>query len=549
MFWDDLEGLEKYLGNSGDLDPGSAQLREGDHERLTWFIQDASISPGYLTTNVEYDSYDARLFRGFLEGSEELTDLAKTRDAPRTFPPLLMDLFLYYYKFHPVLIDECLVEPAHARANRPFIARMADDEEAMITRITTALDELMAGQATIEAGRRILEELRTRPELREWIDRRREDEPDEDPTPHRQDISSLPEPRTDDGFTTVDEDPLRQEDPADYGPDPEPPPKDLTATVRAAAAAGAGEAAELSSAVAAWGLVPADLKRVPLGERIELAKKLRTSRFRELSRMLGRMRNTKNAADNSKRPSLRDEPHGITLSGDLPRTIPSERVSAFASGDEYRELDFYRRLSERAVPSHAFRTEEPSGRGPVVAMIDASLSMAGEPIRWASSVALALAHPGSDRPGPRARRLHLIFFNARIVLEVELDPGERDVQKLVSIGSVGASGGTEYVPPLERALRIAHASAGNKPPAAGRNRPPSKPSPVDFLLVTDGLCELPSDFSEQLARKKRRLGTKMVSVVIGASAGSLEAFSDTVIPVEHLAGAAKDAAREIFDSL
>ena len=534
MFWDDLEGLERYLGNSGDLDPGSVQLREGDRERLAWFMEDASISPGYLTTNVEYDSYDARLFRGFLKGSEELADLVKTSDAPGTFPPLLMDLFLYYYKFHPVLIDEGLVEPAHARANRRFIQRMADDEEAMITRISTALDELMAGQATIEAGRRILEELRDRPELREWIDHRPEKKPDEpDPAPGPPDGSQITEPT----------------EAGDHGPDPEPPPKDLTATVRAAAAAGAGEAAELSSAVASWGLVPADLKRVPLGERIELAKKLRTVRFRELSRMLGRMRNTKNAADKRKRPSLHDEPYDVTLSGDLSRTIPSERVSAFASGDEYRELDFYRRLSERAVPSHAFRTEEPSGRGPVVAMIDASLSMEGEPIRWASSVAMALAHPGSARPGPRARRLYLIFFNARIVLEVELDPGERDIKKLVSIGSVGPSGGTEYVPPLRRALEIAHASAGNKPSAAGRNRPAPKPSPVDFLLVTDGLCKLPPEFSRELDRAKRGLGSKMVSVVIGGRAGSLAAFCDKVIPVEYLAGAERDAAREIFDSL
>ena len=533
MFWDDLEGLEKYLDSARDLDPGSVQLREGDRERLARFMADDEPSPGYLTTSVGYDSYDARLFKGFLEVSGELADLAKTRDAPSTFPPLLMDLFLYYFKFNPVLIEEELVEPAHARANRPFISRMSGDESAMITRISTALDELMAGQATIEAGRRILEELRGRPELRDWIHRPPEEDSEEDSegnsrkTPHDESDGTEPDPDA----------PARR-------PRHDPPPKDFTAVVRAAAEAGAREAADLSAAVASWGLAPSGLKRVPLGERIEFAKKLRTVRFRELVRMLGRMRNAKSAADRRKRPSSHDERHGITLSGDLTRTLPSERVSAFALGDEYRELDFYRRLSERAVPSHAFRTEEETGRGPIVAMIDASDSMSGEPIRWASSVAMALAHPGSGhraRTGG-ARRVHLLFFNARIVLEVELDPGEKDIRKLVSIGSVGASGGTEYVPPLRRALEIADALAsGPKLPA---------PSPADFLLVTDGLCRLPAGFSQTLALEKRRLAFKVVSVIIGRrSHDALKDFSDTVIPVEYLAGAERDAAREIFDSL
>ena len=132
-----------------------------------------------------------------------------------------------------------------------------------------------------------------------------------------------------------------------------------------------------------------------------------------------------------------------------------------------------------------------------------------------------------------------MFFNAKIVLEVELAPGEKDARKFLALGTVEAGGGTEYVPPISRALEIVADEAGG----AG----------ADLLLVTDGLCELPEDFATRLAAEKETKGFKLVSVLVGenAAAGSLEAFSDQIVPASDLACASggRDAAGQVFDAL
>lgn len=187
------------------------------------------------------------------------------------------------------------------------------------------------------------------------------------------------------------------------------------------------------------------------------------------------------------------------------------------------------------------------GRGPVIAMIDSSWSMSGAPMEWASAIALALAHAaaGGGAPGTGARRVHAIFFNAQIVLDVELLPGEKDVRKFLQIGTVDADGGTKYVPPVSRALEILD---GHQ-----KNRERTREGTPDLLLVTDGICALPDEHAANLGAKRSAHGFKLVTVLVGenARAGSVEPFSDKVIRASELARAsgARDAAGALFDSL
>jgi uncharacterized protein with von Willebrand factor type A (vWA) domain len=287
----------------------------------------------------------------------------------------------------------------------------------------------------------------------------------------------------------------------------------------------------------------ADLARVPLGERLEIARKLRTRRLKALADLLGRMRNARAAGERRSLKSARGQIHDLERSGDLARVLPQERAAAFAShSPRKRRLDFYRRLSERSVPSYSLTTDEPAGRGPIIALIDSSLSMAGEKMEWASALALALAHAaarGARGKGSAggARRVHALFFNARVVLEVDLEPGERDARKFLSVGTVEAAGGTDWEPPLKRAMELLRTEAYRA---------------ADLLLVTDGECELDEGFAAELALAKAEGPSKLVSVLVGEGvAGSLEPFSDRTIAVEALAAAeAKhDAAGAVFGAL
>ncbi|WP_166180830.1 hypothetical protein [Rubrobacter tropicus] len=543
-------------------------------DRLRAILSERRLSGGFVKNNVELDRFEAGLFRDVLDAEPELRALVDRagEDAPTTFAALVLDLFVSFYKMVPALVAEGAVDPPHLRANRPFIERLREDEETLIARLSTARDEVASALATIEAARRFLRELLRRPALRDWMDHQAEPRPDDPATPTAPPDAGLPddrageEPREEPA--EVDEAPGRDDPPApDAGegavpPQLEPeqfsddPPAvdvqddfpdnfagDLRAIIRAASTAGSAEAAAHAAALRAWGLKPADLRTVPVSERLELARKLRTKRMRDLADLLGRMRNHRRASERRKVKANRDEVYDVETSGDIARSLPSERAGAFGSGNPLRRLDFYRRLSQRKVLSYARRTEEPVGRGPVIAMIDSSWSMTGAPMEWASAIALALAHAaaGGGSPGTGARRVHAVFFNARIVLDVELAPGEKDVRKFLAVGTVDAAGGTKYEPPISRARDLISESP---------NTPEGTP---DLLLVTDGICRLPEDDTEELREHKRSRGFKLVAVLVGddARAGSVEPFSDKVIRAQDLsrASGARDAAGALFDSL
>ncbi len=519
-------------------------------ERLRAFLSErGGEAPGFVKNNVAIDRYDARLFEEVLDAESELRALVNRagKDAPATFAPLLLDLFASFFKMVPELVDPSEVDPAHLRSNRPFVEKLREDEGTMIARLDTATDEVASALATVAAGKRFLDERYRRPELKEWMGRQAERRP-EDGAPYGSGGRSNAPPDPPQGDATRGSGP---EDPTapDSGsaePSPDEAPAGfatgLRALSRAASEAAGAEAAKHAEALRDWGMRPADLRKVPLGERLELARKLKTRRMQDLADLLGRMRNHRRAAERRRLKANRDEVHGIETSGEIGRALPSEIAGAFGTNNPRRKLDFYRRLSERSVPSYALRADEPVGRGPLIAMIDSSGSMNGAPMEWASAVALALAHAAAGSAGSGARRVRAIFFNARIVLETELAPGEKDVRKFLALGTVEADGGTDYVPPLSRAVEIL--SAGTSRPDEGT---------ANLLLVTDGVCKLPDDFSVRLGEEKSSRGFKLVSVLVGdhARSGSLEAFSDRIVRADDLARAsgARDAAGSLFESL
>ncbi len=524
---------------SGDL--GNPRRTPDGLDALRAFLSERGLAEGFVKNNVGVDRYDARLFSEVLDAEPELRALVERagEDAPKTFGPLLLDLFASFYKMVPELVVATSVDPAHLRANRPFIERLREDEGTLIARLSTAADEVASALATVEAGRRILEELLRRPALGDWMDRQAERRPDDPPAPSPPPGGDSPSEEE-----TPREPPTDPSDPNAPGGVPEDVPDgfagDLRAVVRAASRAGSDEAAHHARALRDWGLKPADLRTVPIDERLEIARKLKTRRMRDLADLLGRMRNHRRAAERRKVKANRDQIHGIGTSGDITRVLPSEIAGAFGTKNPLRKLDFYRRLSERSVPSYSLRTDEPVGRGPLIAMIDSSWSMSGSPMEWASAVALALAHAATGR-ATAARRVRAIFFNARIVLEAELAPGERDIRKFLALGTVEADGGTRYDRPIQRALELV--SAGPRP---GEGVP-------DLLLVTDGRCELAEEDVSRLEAEKASRGFKLVTVLVGdhARAGSVEPFSDKVVEAQDLARAsgARDAAGEVFDNL
>ena len=170
-------------------------------------------------------------------------------------------------------------------------------------------------------------------------------------------------------------------------------------------------------------------------------------------------------------------------------------------------------MVEGSLLSYELKGTESSGRGPVVALIDASSSMAGPPMDWATAMAAALAQGPAARDN---RHVHLVYFNTAIVAEIDLLPGERDPNKLLRAATIGASGGTDYDAPLRRALQIVRGHEHHRR--------------SDLVLVTDGHCHLSPEGCGELSGAREALGLSLHAVLCGpdADAGDVARYATTV---------------------
>ncbi len=494
--------------------------------------------------NLACDRYDARLWREIAEASEELARLLADDEAPKTFPALVNDLFLTYFKAQPDLLPEEDVHPAPRRVNRPFVERTLEDPDTYRARAATRLEAASSGLAALAASERLLEEIKARRPLRDFLEQDYESkeepediEPEGNPSPTPGDEADSSDGGGSEGAPEggdPEHDP--EERPEERGEELPLPGRDARRAVRAAGRAGKDEANRISDALGGWGLTPADLSKVPLGERLDLLGRLSAGEMTSLLDLVGRMRSL---ARQKARESVRertDEIHSIELAGDLSRLLPSE-LAALASDVPERRLEAEARFIEGRSLGWRLKEKPADRRGPVIAMIDSSASMAGERMEWATAVALGAVDLASGRGGLPKRPSCVLFFNERVAGETRFAPGERDVRKLLSVATVGAGGGTDYEPVLKRALEVASESAYDG---------------ADLLLVTDALCRLSDEFQRKLLSEKSQRGMRLYSVLIGTrSAGELERYSERVFTLEDLKSAApaREVAGQVFSGL
>jgi uncharacterized protein with von Willebrand factor type A (vWA) domain len=497
--------------------------------------------PGKRPNNVAGDRYDRRLHR---ELSEKSGDYARTRregeDLSPQFPSLLEDFFRAFYKAGPELAPEEEVSEAELRKNRPFVERLLENPDTRSARAYTRLDELSAAVSAIAAGRKAIEEIREDEDLAAALG----EEPDEEP-PGPEDGEEAPAGGGGDGAADHDEDgeaSLPAGAPGPLARQPGPSARAAKRLARAAAEVGAEEAERLASALASWGLSTADLSPVPLGERVELARRLTGPDLRRLTDLVGKMSALARARAKAKLKDRSGERSSVEIGRpeDLSRLLPTE-LAALASPVPGAELLFYARYAERRLLYRDVRAKEKAGRGPMIAMIDRSRSMAGPKMEWATAVALAAVRLASGAAGAQRRRSCVLFFDEEVVLEERFEPKERDARKMLRVATVNADGGTGYEAPLTRALEIAAESAYRG---------------ADFLLVTDAICRLSEEFVERLLAEKERRGISVYSVLIGSRrTAELARYSDEVHALSSVSGGgpaadrASEAAARIFERL
>lgn len=448
--------------------------------------------------NVEHDRGDGRLWSEMMREIGRLRRLAGNDAAPATFPALLRDLWAIFYKVAPRFVPEGEVDPAHRRG-RPLLERILGAEETEHARVTTCRDELLSALAVVRAAESLLEEARERPALREAFF-----------------AEEIPPPDTQEGPAPEEPGVAPTEGLPGSELPPPVPPMLLRRAARAAAGAADKEASGLEATLSGWGLSGSDLARVPLGERLKLLETLRTPRMGRLAEVVGRMRNVARAGKREKAGREPDELHSLGLGRDLSRVLPQEIALLKRPG---LKREFHRRFSEGRLLCYDLKTDEPQGKGPLIALVDSSGSMRGSKMDWATAVALALVEtavfPGGGS-GPGGREAAILFFGTRLVQETRFSPGEKDARKLLEVASVGGSGGTDYRPALDRAAEVL--------------REERRFSGADVVLITDALCRLPEGYVRGFLECKAATGFSLHSVLIGQKDewNELSRYSDRV---------------------
>ena len=465
--------------------------------------------------NIKQDRYDHTIFEEIRSASEKIQTLNNTG----TFPELIQDLWAAFYKMHPELEEEEKLNPGH-RVNRPFVERLLEDSATKEARITTALDEFSSAVAAAAAGEKIATEIAERADLKKAMD-------------HARASMAVPESeQTDEEKAQAKIEVEKALEKLDGSA------RDVRRAVREAIQAGREEAEKMQGVLAGWGLEPGDLKYMPIGDRLKIADALtRDSRMKRIADLVGKMRNLARAKQKQKMKHRRDEIHSITIGSELHHILPQELG---ALRHPLRKLDFYRRFTEGQLLQYDLQSQEKLARGPIVAMIDISGSMIGDPIEWAIAAALALA----DTARRQKRFCHILFFNAEVKKEFSFTPGEKDPEKYVEMSSIGVSGGTDYAPAIQRAQAVISSQKEY------RN--------ADVVMVTDGLCYLDDLSIELIQEWKRSCNISCFAILLEAGMrgthggiAELKRWNDRAwqLSIANLTDGGNEIAGELFEEV
>jgi uncharacterized protein with von Willebrand factor type A (vWA) domain len=309
----------------------------------------------------------------------------------------------------------------------------------------------------------------------------------------------------------------------------------IRAAARASAAKAAGAAREEAALMAAWGVGPGELQRMPFDQRAQLAARLRDGRLGEFADLIGRFRRMAAGQRARKTEHVPGELTGITLGDDLGRVIPSE---AAALGVPALRAAFAARLAEQRLFIYETRGEESTGKGAIIACVDCSDSMQTEGPGgvtgevWAKACALALL----DQARAGKRDFAGILFSSAGERKTFRFPAAQPARigDVLDFAEYFFGGGTDFQTPLDAATQLLE----DEQDQDGRQH-------GDIVLITDGACGVSEDWMRAWNDRKHRLGFRVFGIAIGTTPGPvLTALSDNTRTIGDLT--TPDGVADIF---
>jgi uncharacterized protein with von Willebrand factor type A (vWA) domain len=526
-----------------------SKLSELASEAGTWLSLSA-VAPERHTTAVVADRFDRITWRDTYEQSAALRELAEELNERYDHTAdLLTDAFLAAYKVRPLLRERAEMTPSRL-VNHQVITSLVESPEFAELRRETVGDPYAAALAVLaqaSALRRMLEHSRDARERAEQATKAQRDaegavtavsEALQQAAADADDDGAEPAPAADAVQQAIEaartseaaQDALQALTAAAPG---------VRAGARSAAAKAAATVREEAAPMRAWGVGAGELDRMPYDRRARLAERLRTGRLAQWAELIGRFRQMAGGERVRKVENATGELVGVTLGNDLSRVVPSELAGLGLP--ELRAV-FAARYAAGELMLYDSQGEQSTGRGAIIACVDASHSMYAEGPggvtreAWAKACALALLdqarHAGRDFVG--------ILFSAADKLQVFRFPAGRpaDVDRMLDFAESFLGGGTDYQRPLTAAGDLLEEEFND----AARTR-------GDIVMLTDDDCGVTEEWMRRWNNTKHLLGFRVFGVAVGAPRAAedgsvLEALCDNLRSIEDLTDVR--AAADIF---
>lgn len=504
-----------------------------------------------LSQNIETDSFDRALFEELVASSEELKNLIESGShLLPNFRSFVLDLFAGFFKYNVLLHHEEEVKRS-ALMGRKLIERAVSSEIYKELREETILDSFKSAIATLTLGKEVIRWIKSEDGpsqnslFKEWeLDKAEEDYEElkeEAKTWEEMEKEKSLNESADKSFKEgkkkaqlelrKQEGELKelQEEQKKRLENMEMKLQKLTKSALQQASEGVDEA---ESKLMEWGASMGIPQEKPAGEKLDLATKLlKNEKLRRLSLMVGSLKEEMLSSRRKVWSKRGTEVYDIAIGDDIGRVIPSEL--SFLKHQVLRR-DFMRRFLEEKLLQYYLREER--GRGPFIVCVDGSSSMDGNKEVWSKGVCLTLL----DIAKRQRRKFVVIVFSSKgsplkvFCSDVKEGWGMKE-NDIVELADYFPGGGTDFEDPLDKALEFLNQSKFKR---------------GDIVFITDGECDVRSDWAEAFLKEKERLNFQVFSILIDLtgreSQESLKKFSDKITAISKLTS--KDA-RDIFLSL
>lgn len=494
------------------------------------------------------DAYDRRVWQQLRADASSLRELEEKGAAllPH-FGSLLQDIFCLLFKYNVSYVEERLVL-ASALLNEKFLRSIHRGAQYEFLREQTLLNEAHAGLSTLILGERLLalireEKLLTRRDMRDLWDIQKQEEIVSQKIEEYENADTIPDDQmSEEGKKALDQakqrmggevqgaEALLRQKTQRLKEDLEQIDAQAKNRLQAEAIKVAQELEDATEEAATWGDTIGTGQRTPPGQKLELGRRLAgNEKLKKLARMVGRMKFNALALRKKVFERSSEELLEVEQGDALHRLLPHELLSLHHPA---LRKDFYRRFLDQELIQYSLRGIEEKGKGPMIVCLDGSSSMSGDKEIWSKAVTLTLLEIARKQ-----RRLFrsICFSSADTPLQI-LDMNARDryeieTKAVMDLAEYFPGGGTDFQKPLDAALDCLGQSRFKK---------------GDIVFITDGECQVDSEWAENFRAQKDRLGFSLFSILIDtgpASLGTLKEFSDRISTIKQLTG---EEAKEIF---